>query len=204
MKLKVSIVFIAIVGILSLYWVLFSHFHFSNFKFVADSMPSTLPTNNIEFERLLNIIIQQNKTIHELYNHIEVVRNEHLEEKIKKIDLIEKPVYKPPTHVQELQLQDVIKSECSSISSRGHPNEENDPYAVFGLKRSEGDFSCDDRFGGELLRRWKESREVWCDGGESSITCYPYKQAHKGTKDMFCEVSQEGLVDVDLVDLVGF
>lgn len=57
--------------------------------------------------------------------------------------------------------------------------------------------SCDDRYGDGLVRKWRASRQVWCDTPASeddttgSIVCYPYHQEHKKLDgrgpDIFCE-----------------
>mmetsp|Transcript_25784 Transcript_25784/g.57804 ORF Transcript_25784/g.57804 Transcript_25784/m.57804 type:complete len:299 (+) Transcript_25784:109-1005(+) len=78
------------------------------------------------------------------------------------------------------------------------------PLPAFRVVRSGLDEECDARFGLGLSERWRATREAWCampSGGgerggasklESSIHCYPYRQAHKRSGpraqvDLFCE-----------------
>lgn len=70
-----------------------------------------------------------------------------------------------------------------------------DNYKIFlDVPPSHMDDHCEPRFGLELIENWRRAEQTWCetDPGEkieSTLTCYPYKQAHKSDKDMFCEAT---------------
>lgn len=50
---------------------------------------------------------------------------------------------------------------------------------------------CSSRYGVGLVDNWSKSKQVWCEDGTSSLTCYPYHQTHKKIDgrgpDLFCE-----------------
>ena len=69
--------------------------------------------------------------------------------------------------------------------------------------------SCNERYGFDLISKWSESKEVWCESNpksasgelESTIICYPYVQHHKkntNTRDMFC-VAKNFFIDFSKV-----
>ena len=151
-----------------------------------------------DLEQLMHIISSQNETLYALKHtqngqssnpdtkHLfdvisskdaEISRlNEEL--RIFKLALKEKPAVSVP--IRE-----------SSVHIAALPT---DTMNFLDVRPTQMDDYCEPRFGLELIEKWRNSEQTWCaseSGGKiaSSLKCYPYKQAHKNDKDMFCEAT---------------
>lgn len=131
--------------------------------------------NQIE-SNINNLILklkQKENEINKLYNIIKDKDNE-----LKNI----KENYKVDIKVnsKDISKEIIIKSSSNSYS----------------LTTSNTKFQneCELRYGLSLIDEWKSSKEVWCSNSQqsklqSSLICYPYKQKHKQSYDMFCEAN---------------
>lgn len=59
---------------------------------------------------------------------------------------------------------------------------------------------CEERYGFRLADNWRHHQQVWCSSQDQSskLLCYPYRQKHKDSDDVFC-VAENFVVDFSKV-----
>ena len=139
----------------------------------------TLKDHDVQhLEEMIRLVHTQNKTIGSLLKSLEA----H-----KKYTRSESLQVKPSVEVGQRNSRSDIRasSKEANLIIEPHNSLEN---------------MCESKFGMEMVHDWASKGEDWCSGGEggASIRCYPYKQSHKGTQDLFCE-AKNLLVDFSKV-----
>jgi hypothetical protein len=150
-----------------------------------------------DLEQLMHIISSQNETLYALKHaqngrHIINDDTKHLFDVIssKYAEILR---LNEQLRISNLALKDTTKfSEIvRTVEIEAAPVEDKN---FLDVRPSRMDDHCEPRFGLELIENWRKSEQTWCESDpgekiESTLKCYPYKQAHKNDKDMFCEAT---------------
>jgi hypothetical protein len=171
---------------------------------IDDSSSSRVSISAESIRQLIQVLHQQNETIHKLERTI-IVKTENEEVLLQEVKDLEK------RHVESSELKNGNKlDDSSSAGYTGMPFK--NPYLAFEESntvssinyqslRSDSEATCDLLYGMDLLADWKKNREVWCADDSASanthpdtaseLVCYPYHQAHKKkdgrNPDLICE-----------------
>jgi hypothetical protein len=120
-------------------------------------------SKDIAQSKLFHLIRLQNATIHEL------------ERKLAK-----------------LTEDSIVSNTSDAILRSEHESPTTSMHRSF-VPQLEAEIDCEQRYGLDLVEAWRKKKEVWCASTTSSLTCYPYHQAHKKLDgrgpDLFCEAT---------------
>lgn len=85
-------------------------------------------------------------------------------------------------------------SVSSSSSSSSYLNKPPSPYNGIDQKyKLDLEKDCENRYGLELVNKWRNKKQTWCKSATEELTCYPYHQVHKQKDgrglDLICEAT---------------
>lgn len=172
---------------------------------VSPSHPSTSTASSIDaqhlhdLEQLMHIISTQNETLYAM-KHVQSNGQNTNQDTKQLFDIISSKDAEIVRLNEQLRISNMalkVKSQVNSDIIRVPQvieSKVNSAENFLDVKPSQMDAYCEPRFGLQLIEKWSHSEETWCESDQSekiqsSLRCYPYKQAHKNDKDMFCEAA---------------
>ena len=168
-----------------------------------------------DLQQLMDIISKQNETLYLLKKKFyqqqqqgvgqeqdvvvveegQDVDKKQLYNKIKKQDneiiKLQQELHFVNNEMELLKNKQLVTTNNMMIRTIEVPVESSEDNNFLKVQQSAMDEYCETRFGLELINKWRNSKEIWCENEpdskiETSLECYPYKQQHKSDKDMFC------------------
>jgi uncharacterized small protein (DUF1192 family) len=150
-----------------------------------------------DIERMIRVIRIQNETIHALTSHMNPKSNgpdvnsllSIIQEKEMRIAALSDEIQRTKENSQDKS----ISLPSPSLGDSHSDSPRSVSYAL-DVPPAKLEAECESYYGMQLVDKWRQSEQVWCEPSEgatlqSSLTCYPYKQHHKSSPDMFCEAT---------------
>jgi len=157
---------------------------------VVFHVPSTGPSishdSAADIDRMVRLIQLQNETISALSSHVTSSGKADVNDLLQLLKDKDAEIERLTAIAAHRPSQPSTHTPSVALSSQ-----RSGPLSV---PPSTMEASCEARFGMQLVDDWRASKQEWCvtENGapmESKLLCYPHKQHHKASPDMFCEAT---------------